>query len=235
MKTKTILGLSLIAAFAISMIVAQNALAVVPPPPNPTSAEVQIDDSEIRAAIYTDAPIPRDGSSAWFGYGILTDDLGGENVLALTSHICAADSFVQNNAPSKICPDEDAIGLLEYLELGSDTAHDGPQWHAHVLDLMEPTSLACDGAAFEVNLGSSLANNLSPGPQDHYIVNVNGDPDRITVKAPLGDNNAAVPGDADDVDVVSYTIGGHATDGAIDALCLFNVQPVPNTTVEILN
>ncbi|BBA35488.1 uncharacterized protein sS8_3551 [Methylocaldum marinum] len=75
--------------------------------------------------IETSGAVPMDGKAGAFGYGALTD--GTNNVLVLVTHLPIQDS-----------------------------THVDPKsgFHAHVLDLKQPTS-ACPGATLEVDLENS--------------------------------------------------------------------------------
>jgi len=73
--TKTILGISLAAVFAISMVVPALASGHL------TITEAEVDDDEVE--IETAADIPTDGSSGAFGYGAFTTD---GKVVAVTTH-----------------------------------------------------------------------------------------------------------------------------------------------------
>ncbi|MEO9309516.1 MAG: hypothetical protein ABI337_04410 [Nitrososphaera sp.] len=91
MNTKTILGLSLAAVFAVSMMTI--APAVADPIPGYLvikNSKVKIEDEQLEAKIMTKGKIPQDGSGGAFGYAILTS--GHDNVLAITTHLCASDS-----------------------------------------------------------------------------------------------------------------------------------------------
>jgi hypothetical protein len=86
------------------------------------------DERTLEMKIKTKAPIPTQGQSGAFGYAALTD--GTNNVLVLVTHLPIDDS--------------------SYEQPGSG-------FHAHVLDLKQP-SAACDGANFEVDVDNSKKN-----------------------------------------------------------------------------
>ena len=188
-NTKTILGISLIAAFAVSMIFTQNAIADPPTDDHLVIDEFNFETFEgmAKAEIKVDTTIPR--NSGAFGYGVFTDDtVLTNNVLALTSHVCAADSFVQGNIPveHKKCPfdPEGSIGVLEFLRDNAgpqynmypageiDQQNDGSKIHPHILDLtgmgtpcsdaLVANSLNAGDVTVEVDAGSSLDNDISP-------------------------------------------------------------------------
>jgi len=85
------------------------------------------DNKTLAMEIQTAKPIPVDGKAA-FGYAALTDN--ANNLLVLVTHMPIDDSSHENQ------------------ENG---------FHAHVLDLKEPTA-ACAGANFEVDLENSGKN-----------------------------------------------------------------------------
>jgi hypothetical protein len=94
MNDKITLGLLVVAGF-IGTIVAAPVLAttlesflVI------ESAEVTVDDDELRARLITEGEIPTDGSEGAFGYGVLTDD--GDAILVSTTHAGVLDSEEQN-------------------------------------------------------------------------------------------------------------------------------------------
>ena len=112
-----------------------KALAGAPEPLEIEDASVKIKKNFLTATIETEDKIPKDGSGGLIGIGILTS--GTDNVLAITSHLCASDSPLQSNAPNSICPDASAFGLLEALTGGAllNKDFDGADWHPHILDL----------------------------------------------------------------------------------------------------
>lgn len=90
--------------------------------------EGKADKKTLEVEIKTNQDIPTDGKSGAFGYAVLTDS--GNNVLVLVTHLPIDDSS------------------HEAMPSG---------FHAHVLDLKEPTG-ACSGANFEVDLENSGKN-----------------------------------------------------------------------------
>ncbi len=202
MNTKAIVGISLVTAFAVSMIFAQNAMANGGDHKDVTGFEVEPFKNTIHVTVSTSTDmIPNSKTIGYaFGYGFVTgtnDDGYPENVLALTTHWCVADSFEQGaDAP---CGDPTA-GLLEALGFGDGTneAHNDEKWHAHILDL-KPSSAECivavgladsphDETTYEVDLGRTLAtqNNLSPG----WTVTIDGG-DISVWDVPRGDPHSA--------------------------------------------
>jgi hypothetical protein len=152
MNTKTIVGLSFAAVFAVTLM-ASPAFAGGPPP-IPGYLDIQgtpiVDikttgndnnqNSRIKVHIDVAENIPLDGNSL-FGYAIMTDktplnnsdeDLVADNVHVLVTHLPIDDTAA----------DEDDTGL-----------------HTHVLDLTGASSnCAGVGAGFEVDVASSIAN-----------------------------------------------------------------------------
>ena len=192
--------------------------------PEIDDVSVKVKKKHVKVTIETEDNIPHDGSAGLFGYAVLTS--GTDNVLAITTHLCAADSLVQNNAPNSICPDDDAFGLVNALGLGDNKDYDGAKWHAHILDLKPADGLpddpfggcaSIDGAALEVDFASTLGtgNNVSPD----YTLKVK--KDTIKVKAPLGGGDVTPNGDG--ISIVSFGIGA-TTDGNgnINDLCVLN-------------
>ena len=175
MNKKTILGISLTAAFAVSMIFTQSAFAGVPIDGFKTIDSTEVTKNNpantVNVSFNTNGTIPTDGSEGAFGYGLIagTNDEGQpENVLALTTHLCVSDSFEQGD--SGVCGDTVA-GLLEALGFpeGSNEAHDDATFHAHVLDLkgiVDTSSCSTVGnnIGLEVDLQRTLQsrNNVSP-------------------------------------------------------------------------
>lgn len=144
MNTKTILGVSFAAVFALTMVLvpaySDGHLAITK-----TDVKVKTDIAKgtqtLDAKIKTSADIPTDGSDG-FGYGLITGtnaDGYPENVLALTTHMCAADHPLQSDGGD--CPDG-TIGILNALAGIPDTAHNGAEFHAHILDL-KPATASC--------------------------------------------------------------------------------------------
>ncbi|MDH3279467.1 MAG: hypothetical protein OEM17_04780 [Nitrosopumilus sp.] len=152
--------------------------------------DITTSKNTIDVTFETEGDIPENGSEGAFGYGLVTGTIKGglpENVLALTTHLCASDSLEQGNAPVEDCPDG-VIGLLEALGFpeGTNEVHDDATFHAHILDL-KPSTDACDvdgSLGLEVDLQRTLQtqNNVSPD----YDVDV--DSESITVSdVPRGD------------------------------------------------
>ena len=148
---KAILGISLSAAFAVSMIFAQSAIAMSENalPGYRTivgsdSSTAMVDGEEFfKATINTQQPIVHNGQKGAYGFGIFTE--GSSAVLALTTHMCASDTLVQGNAPDARCPN--TIGLLDALGLGSNVEHDDATFHPHMLVVTD--DLASNNAGFE--------------------------------------------------------------------------------------
>jgi len=245
MNTKIILGISLAAAFVISMIASQSAIADGLPEYlqiKETKVTVVTDSDGngiLKAEIKTEDKIPKKGEAGAFGYGLATAGLfDGEPVLALTTHICAADTPYQGDAKSKKC--DNPVGLLQALTGGvlKDVDHDGAKFHAHMLVLTKDTSAtwaetggiapACDdtdNTSFaQVNMTATLAyntaNESSPGALDiispDWTVKVHGDKIRVGNVPTDALPDSGVEGFA------AYGIEGtdHNLDGIIDNLCL---------------
>ena len=99
MNAKAILGISLAASFAVSMIFAQNAMANGGDHKDVTGFDVEPFKNTIHVTISTSTDTIPDSKTIGyaFGYGFVTgtnDDGYPENVLALTTHLCVADSGV---------------------------------------------------------------------------------------------------------------------------------------------
>ncbi len=176
-------------------------------------------ENQVDVSIATGGEIPVDGSSGAIGYGVITgtnDDGYPENVLALTSHKCVADSLVQ--AATGDC--DNTVGLLNALFSIPDENHNDATWHAHFLDLMPITEESdcfnvTNKIGLEVDLARTLAtqNNVSPDNE------VTLDGSNISVSGlRLGDfHNSAFK----KVMVVSFGIVGFAdANGAVTNLCL---------------
>ena len=231
-NTKTILGISFAAAFAVSMIFAQSAVAqsenalpgfrdIV----GYDSSTAIVDGEEFfKATITTDDPIVHNGQKGAFGFGFFTDDTNA--VLALTTHMCASDTLVQGNAPDARCPN--TVGLLDAFGLGSNVEHDDATFHAHMLvvtfDLNSNTtdfetncSIVSDTFT-KVDLGGSVGYQGMEYLSPDWPVKVTGK--SITVgNVPV----EAFDGTTTVTSVVSYGIGAEASDdGTITALCLTN-------------
>lgn len=139
--TKTILGISFAALFAVLMTAMPIALAsghtsiVDDSSVVTTKNNAKGTNERIKVNFETTAVVPLDGLSGAFGYAILTEDGVGSglslgNVLVLVTHLPIDDSDFE----------EPVSGL-----------------HTHVLDLISPTS-DCSGYDFEVDLAASGAN-----------------------------------------------------------------------------
>ncbi len=219
-KTRTIFAISLAAVFAFSLVVAQSADAGKKAGHLVTDTEVtiaEIDGDEfLKATITANGPIKNNGQLGAYGYGLITDGGAGNNVLALTTHMCASDSPVQGNVNDNRCPNP--VGLLDFA---FTKANDGPLFHAHVLDLKAATS-ACavvpGSSGLEVDVASSLATNGGvPGVSPDYPIKVSGK--TITV----GNVPVSVLNDNTVDAVASFEIVGLATGNTITNLCLTNL------------
>jgi hypothetical protein len=165
MNNKTLLGISLTAAFAATMIFAQYAMANGDDHLEIVESAIAVsgDGTVLKASVTTEGPISQNGSDGAFGYGFLTN--GTSNVLALTTHLCASDSPVQGDAKDRVCPD-----VVALAGLGNDPVeeHDDATFHAHVLDLKDATQDCKDAtgnvSALEVDLASTVStgNKVSP-------------------------------------------------------------------------
>lgn len=210
MNSKAIVGLSLIAALTATMVLAQSVSAVPASHLTIEKSVVGHAGKNLNIAILTGGEIPTDGSSGAFGYGVITGFKKGapENVLALTTHMCAADHFDQSDNGD--CPDG-TIGLLTALGLGDNEDHNGPEFHAHVLDLTSPT-LACSGFDAEVDLARTLKtkNNVIA----NYPVTVIGN-GIVVEEVPIKDLH-----DATVEAIVAFTITPVASGSDITNLCL---------------
>ena len=218
--TKTsLLGVSIAAIFAISVIFAQNVTAEEDKPDYLKIEETKVtyhtdeDGTFLKAEIKTEGKIKEKGA---YGYGLLTD--GGNNVLALTTHICASDSPFQGDASDKKCPNP--VGLLDE-DFTRD--NDGKKFHAHVLDLM-PYTDACKTATglidgLEVDVASSVATNGGvPGVSPDYPVKESGKKIRV------GNVPVDVLGDGTTVPtIVSFEIVPVTSGSTLENLCLINV------------
>lgn len=253
MNTKTILGISLIAAFAVSMIFAQSVSADPNNGNHLDIKKVKLDvnkDGFAKLDIHTKGKIPV-GNGA-FGYGVITavNSAGEpENVLAATSHVCAADSPVQGDIVDEVIAcdgvgPQGSIGVLEFLRdfgpasfdglpLGEiDQANDGPDMHPHILDLtaystecseaISENELDAGDGAFEVDVGRTLSseNNISPAFYDVKVKNK-----KLTIKdVPVDENNLLA------TDVVLYAsfnilpLIDDSPNGNITNLCLYDLS-----------
>ena len=181
-KTKTILAISLAAAFAVSMI-ASAPLAEAAGHIFIKKTDVKVKNlTTLDVKITANAKIPKDGSAGLFGYGIITDPVAFNNVLALTTHMGAFDHTSQ-------------------LLIGASN----PVFHAHILDLAGAGTISdpCGGVGDAVvDFASSVGNNIDA----QYKVKVKGD--KIEVKkVPVSDlNDAGVEG------IVAFRIIGVGSD-----------------------
>lgn len=155
MKTKTILGLSIAAVFAVSMIFSTDVLAAGSHLAiSQEDSKYQVNDKGVgKLLIHTEGKIPTDGSAAAFGYGVVTGvnmDGNPENVLALTTHKCVSDHPFQSNATDVDCPS--SLGVLTLLTNGAlqDADYDGAEMHAHILDLKPATQACIDAGSPEM-------------------------------------------------------------------------------------
>jgi hypothetical protein len=131
-KTRTILGISFAAVFALSMIMV----------PAYAAGHLIIEKTDVKVKnfatldvkITTTGKIPKDSSTP-FGYGIFTN--GFEKVLALTSH---------------------GVGIEDHPD--QDGPFD-PVFHSHILDLMDARP-SCPSGTVEVDWENTLDNNISP-------------------------------------------------------------------------
>ena len=133
MKTKTILGISFAAAFAISMIIlpayAEGHLGITDTEVE-TKSNAKGTNDRIKVHIEVGADIPLDGTAGAFGYGIFTGGVT-DNVLVLVTHLPIDDSN-----------------------------HEDPTsgFHTHVLDVIAPTGACTNGFTHEVDLAGSGMN-----------------------------------------------------------------------------
>lgn len=232
MNKKTILGISF-AAVAVAMLFGAAPLVDAIKPGYPGLASVkqaQNDHDNYNYMIEAKGSIPNDGSAGAFGYGIITgtttievdmeDVVVPENVLAITTHLCASDSFVQRAAPDGQCAT--TVGLLEsaFMQpLGTNEANNDETFHAHILDLMPITdSSNCAGVpnniGLEVDLDRTVStgNNVSPD----YPVNVIGNK-ILVLDVPAGGDGTAT----DEIAAaVSFGIVPKYTGTSITNLCL---------------
>jgi len=219
MTKKILFGVSLATLFAISVIFAQSVTAEDDKPDYLKIKDTSVtyladeDGTFLKAEIKTEGKIKETGA---YGYGLLTD--GGNNVLALTTHMCASDSPYQGNAPDKKCPNP--IGLLDE-DFTRD--NDGKDFHAHVLDLMPYTS-ACKTATglpngFEVDVANSINTNGGvAGVSPDYPVKASGETIRIgNVPTDVLGSPSTVP------TIVSFEIVPVYTGSSLEHLCLINV------------
>lgn len=222
MNTKTILSISIAAVFALSFVVVQSATATDERARHlVTNTEVTtaiVDGEEyLKATITADGPIKNNGQLGAYGYALITDGGAGDNVLALTTHMCASDSPVQGNANNNKCPNP--VGLLDFA---FTQANDGPLFHAHILDLkpQTPACAAVPGASgLEVDVAGSLATNGGvAGVSPDYPIKVSGK--TITV----GNVPVSVLNDNTVEAVASFEIVGLAIGDTITNLCITNAS-----------
>jgi len=169
--TKTALyGTILAAAFVISMVVAVP-LADAAGHIFIKKTEVEVKNlTKLEVEIKVTAKIPKDGSAGAFGYGIITDPVGFNNVLALTTH----------------------AGVTDH---SSQTTPGDPKFHAHVLDLAAPGSLGdtCVGKGDAVvDFASSIASGNNIDAQ--YKVKVGGKEIEVKKVPTIDLNDAGVEG-----------------------------------------
>jgi hypothetical protein len=119
-KTRTILGISLAAVFAVSMIASQTVIA--------DGHFLSIEKSKIdmnsdaikKAEIKTDGKIPSTADASWYGYVVLTNH---GDWLAATTHTGFCDSEVQTDKASVPSLDDGCSG----------------DWHIHMVTPAEVT------------------------------------------------------------------------------------------------
>ena len=108
MNKKILLGTSFAAIFVASMMMLPISIdAAHGSHLDIVNSKFKVKKGIVSAFVITADKIPIDGSAGAFGYGLITgfDENGQpENVLALTTHLCAADSFVQGDATEEECP-----------------------------------------------------------------------------------------------------------------------------------
>lgn len=174
--------------------------------------------------------IPIDGSLGAIGYGIITgftDDGQPENVLALTSHLCVADSFEQKAAEERC---DNTVGLLAALFEGIiNEEHNDATWHAHFLDL-KPITESSDCANVSENIGlkvdleRTLATKNNVSPDNDVRVNNNRTEPTISVSnLNLSDFHNT---DFKKGVFVSFGIRGFASGETVTHLCL-TTPPLP--------
>ena len=142
MNSKTILGISLAAAFAVSMMIPayagmpSNPLEITAVDVTATGSDPILYDIKITRA----GPIPTDGS-LFGGYAVFSDSPLNK-VLVLASHLCFSDSSQQGDA-----------------NCGTETnVHDDDAWHPHILFLKKHISDACASHDAEIDLKKTTAN-----------------------------------------------------------------------------
>ena len=217
--TKTVLLGITLASILVASMFGLSALADDPEIPGIKKVSVKSNKGNdyVHVQIKTDDKLPKDGELGLFGYAVLTD--GTNNVLAVTTHKCAADSLMQSNAPDSECPA--VVGVLTALTDGAvlNEDHDGADWHPHILDLTTPTGYcASAGADLEVDFESTLdeedPNNVSP---TDYVFAVGAK--SFNIIGPM--DSANIPNN-ELGGAVAFTIGADADDdGNITDLCVF--------------
>ena len=133
MNSKTILAISLTAAFMVStmgMAYAAGHVFLDGPPVVETKTNAKATNDRIKVHIDVTADIPVAKEAGAFGYGIFTGG-GSNNVLVLVTH----------------------PGI-------TDSNHQDPKsgFHTHVLDVIDPTDACTNGFEAEVDLASSGMN-----------------------------------------------------------------------------
>jgi hypothetical protein len=168
---KTIKSITLLSTLAASILVPFSTWAETPGYLKMKEVEVEWKNKDkgkvLDIEIETAAAVPMDGKSGAFGYGALTN--GTDNVVVLVTHLPIHDS-----------------------------SHVDPKsgFHAHVLDLKQPTA-ACPGATLEVDLEKSGDNSAFDA---NYAWSIKGTKIKIE-NIPVADL-----GDAGVENVVSFTI-----------------------------
>lgn len=214
-KTKTILVLSLVAVFAISI---GAAVPLADASAHPGHLDIKKTDVKAKndvskgthtldVKIDTTSKIPTDGLSGLFGYGIISDPVTFNNTLALTSHGGAFDHSHQ-------------------LPVGSSD----PVFHAHVLDLAfagtigDPCSGVGDAVVDFASSTSGTVNNIDA----QYKVKVHNN--KIDVKkVPVSDlNDAGVEG------IVAFNIIGVGEDPNAPDVSGHGQEPIPWLCLDIV-
>jgi len=177
------------------------------------------DHNQVDLSIKAGGKIPIDGSSGAIGYGVVNgvNESGyPENVLALTSHQCVADSQVPGPAGNDC---DNTVGLLNALFGIPNENHNDATWHAHFLDLKPATEEPCITVANTIGLEVDLVRTLNTGntvsPDNKVIVAGS----KISVsELSLDDfHNSAF----NQVTVVSFGIAGFADENStVTNLCL---------------
>jgi hypothetical protein len=195
------------------------------------------DGDFLKAVLKTKSLIPILGFHGAFGYGLVfATDANGlpENVLALTSHVCASDSLEQRNALAIRCKNG-IIGLDPLVPASQWHNNEGPDFHAHNLDLMPQTAecvsaLATAGklpgvAALEVD----LARTTGAGTYPNVVISPDWPTFALGKKIVVGNVPVAEIGDGANTTpalVVGFEIVPIADGtGQITHLCLANITP----------